>query len=176
VLYGRNKVTSLRVINHTNWMCCWVRLCDHWPAISTGLHWAQAQNRGPGTWCCAVYLQLSPMRWEEKYEWLRDHMLLRMYKNKNHIVCYSYFQFNAENRFFFLERCTTWKPNWAAPRSPVSYTPPHVARDSLGTPYNPWGLLGDSLGTPYNPWGLLGNSLGTPYNPWGLLRDSLGTP
>ena len=33
----------------------------------------------------------------------------------------------------------------------VSYTPPHIARDSLGTPYNPWGLLVDSLRT---PWGL----------------------
>ena len=30
----------------------------------------------------------------------------------------------------------------------VSYTPPHVARDSLGTPYNPWRLPGDSLETP----------------------------
>src|ERR1700683_1602857 len=61
------------------------------------------------------------------------------------------------------------------PPSPnaVSYTPPHVARDSLGTP---WGLLGDSLGTPcilWTPWGLLWDSLGTPL---GLLGDSFGPP
>src|ERR1700683_604483 len=58
-----------------------------------------------------------------------------------------------------------------APLKTVSYTPPHVARDSLGTP---WRLLGDSLGTScilWTPWGLLWDSLGTPL---GLLRDSLG--
>ena len=59
----------------------------------------------------------------------------------------------------------------------VSYTPPHVARDSLGTP---WGLLGDSLETPWGLlvfYGLLGDSFGTPLgllgSPWGLHQESI---